>query len=147
MGGLRQAALRYTHRVAISNRRLLSLTDGRLTFRWKDYANGNQVKTMTLEAIEFIRRFLLHVLPSRFVHIRQFGFLANRNRKEKLPLVRSLLPAPTAPADSSNDRDSTTAEPVSQRCPVCKTGRMIFIQVLSAAELADLQVPLVADTS
>ena len=73
---------RYTHRVAISNRRLISMADGRVTFEWKDYADGNQTKTMTLEAVEFIRRFLLHVLPSGFVHIRHFGFLANRNRKE-----------------------------------------------------------------
>ena len=80
---------RYTHRVAISNRRLLSLADGRVTFEWKDYAAGNQTKTMTLDAVEFIRRFLLHVLPSGFVHIRHFGFLANRTRKEKLALCRS----------------------------------------------------------
>jgi len=82
---------RYTHRVAISNRRLLSMEDGRVTFEWKDYAGGSQTKTMTLEAVEFIRRFLLHVLPSSFVHIRNFGFLANRKRKEKLALCRSLL--------------------------------------------------------
>src|SRR4051812_41688015 len=84
---------RYTHRVAISNRRLLAMEDGRVTFEWKDYAAGNQAKTMTLDAVEFIRRFLLHVLPSGFVHIRHFGFLANRKRKEKLALCRSLLGA------------------------------------------------------
>ena len=87
---------RYTHRVAISNRRLLSMEDGRVTFEWKDYAAGNQTKTMTLEAVEFIRRFLLHVLPSGFVHIRHFGFLANRKRKEKLALCRSLLRCPAS---------------------------------------------------
>ena len=70
--------------MAISNRRLISLADGRVTFERKDYATGNQTKTMTLEAVEFIRRFLLHVPPSGFVPIRHFGFLANRNRKEKL---------------------------------------------------------------
>jgi hypothetical protein len=78
--------------VAISNQRLLSLEDGRVTFEWKDYAAGSQTKTMTLDAVEFIRRVLLHVLPSAFVHIRHFGFLANRNRKEELALCRSLLP-------------------------------------------------------
>src|SRR6516164_1508487 len=71
---------RYTHRVAISNRRLLSLEDGRVSFEYKDYAEGNKTKVMTLEATEFIRRFLLHVLPTGFVRIRQFGFLANRTR-------------------------------------------------------------------
>jgi len=69
---------RYTHRVAISNSRLLSLEQGWVTFQWKDYADGNTIKKMTLEAVEFIRRFLLHVLPTGFVHIRHFGFLANR---------------------------------------------------------------------
>ena len=79
---------RYTHRVAISNRRLLSMEDGRVTFEYKDYADGNKTKVMTLEATEFIRRFLLHILPSGFVRIRQFGFLANRARGKKLALCR-----------------------------------------------------------
>ena len=142
---------RYTHRVAISNRRLLSLADGRVTFQWKDYADGNQTKTMTLEAVEFIRRFLLHVLPSGFVHIRHFGFLANRNRKTKLALCRSLLPAKQTTVEtntaSSNKGDSTTAEPVSRRCPVCKTGRLICIQVLMPEVLVCFPAPMVADTS
>src|SRR5260370_3762315 len=80
---------RYTHRVAISNRRLLSMEDGRVTFEWKDYAAGNQTKTMTLEAVEFIRLFLLHVPPSGFVHIRPFGFLASRDLIATLSLRRS----------------------------------------------------------
>ena len=142
---------RYTHRVAISSQRLLSLEDGRVTFEWKDYAAGSQTKTMTLEAVEFIRRFLLHVLPSGFVHIRHFGFLANRNRKAKLALCRSLLPAPhmgTEPsADSTGSRDSTTDELLSRRCPVCETGRLILIQLLTAAACACLPVPMIADTS
>jgi len=142
---------RYTHRVAISNRRLLSLTDGRVTFEWKDYAGGNQTKAMTLEAVEFIRRFLLHVLPSGFVHMRHFGFLANRNRKEKLALCRSLLPARqnaiVASVNSSHDGVTAIEEPVSHRCPVCKAGRLIFIQVLTAAALDCLPAPLIADTS
>jgi Putative transposase/Transposase zinc-binding domain len=142
---------RYTHRVAISNRRLLSLADGRVTFEWKDYAAGNQTKTMTLDAIEFIRRFLLHVLPSGFVHIRHFGFLANRKRKEKLALCRSLLAVPQmvikAGADSPGAVDSTIEERLFRLCPVCKTGRLILIQFLTAAACACLPVPLIADTS
>jgi hypothetical protein len=142
---------RYTHRVAISNRRLLSMADARVTFEWKDYADGNQTKTMTLEAVEFIRRFLLHVLPSGFVHIRHFGFLANRRRKAMLALCRSLLPAPQMVAaevvDAVVDQHSTTEEPAARRCPVCKAGRLIFIQALTAAALACLPPPLAANTS
>jgi hypothetical protein len=140
---------RYTHRVAISNQRLISLADGRVTFEWKDYTDGNQTKTMTLEAVEFIRRFLLHVLPSGFVHRRHFGFLANRNRKEKLALCRSLLAVRTTASVSSTSSscDVTPAEPVTRLCPACKTGRLILIQVLTPAALACLREPLVADTS
>jgi hypothetical protein len=141
---------RYTHRVAISNRRLVSLEDGRVTFEWKDYAAGSQTKTMTLEAVEFIRRFLLHVLPSGFVHIRHFGFLANRKRKEKLALCRSLLGTPQmvveASADPPGSRDSTTEEWF-RRCPVCKTGRLLLIQALTAAACACLPPPMIADSS
>src|SRR5271154_3556938 len=85
---------RYTHRVAISNRRLVAMEEGRGSFEYKDYADGNQRKVMTLEATEFIRRFLLHILPSGFVRIRQFGYLANRARGKKLALCRALLGAP-----------------------------------------------------
>ncbi len=77
---------RYTHRVAISNDRLIALEDGRVRFHWKDYAHGNAQKTMTLDAAEFIRRFLLHVLPTGFMKIRHYGFLANRNRREMVSL-------------------------------------------------------------
>jgi Putative transposase len=141
---------RYTHRVAISNRRLLSLADGRITFEWKDYADGNQIKTMTLEAVEFIRRFLLHVFPAGFVHIRHFGFLANRRRKAKLALCRSLLPAAQevveTSADSTGGCDST-ADEVVRLCPVCKAGRFMFVQVLSIEVLASSLSPTVVDTS
>jgi hypothetical protein len=106
---------------------------------------------MTLDAVEFIRRFLLHVVPSGFVHIRHFGFLANRKRKASPALCRSLLPArqtvAEAGAESSNDCDSTLAEEPSHQCPVCQIGRMIFIQVLTAAALACLPAPMVANTS
>jgi putative transposase len=142
---------RYTHRVAISNRRLLSLEDGRVTFEWKDYANGNQTKMMILEAVEFIRRFLLHVLPSGFVRIRHFGFLANRVRKEKLALCRSLLgaqqPATQTSTDSPGNGDSKIEDHGSNRCPSCTFGRLIFIQVLRAEELLCSPLPILQDTS
>ena len=84
---------RYTHRVAISNQRLLALQDGQVSFRWKDYTHAGQPTTMTLQAAEFIRRFLLHVLPRGFVKIRYFGFLANRDRTDNIQLCRKLLDA------------------------------------------------------
>jgi Putative transposase len=123
---------RYTHRVAISNSRILSVADGKATFLWKDYADGNQTKTMTLDAVEFIRRFLLHILPAGFVRIRQFGFLANRARREKLALCRALLGAPPAPAKAAvaDGRDGKTDE---KRCPVCQTGHMILIRIFPTA--------------
>src|SRR5271168_1293541 len=95
---------RYTHRVAISNRRLLSMENGCVTFGYKDYADSNKSKVMTLEATEFIRRFLLHILPRGFVRIRQFGFLANRARGKKLAHCRALLGAvlPTKPSVLDN---------------------------------------------
>jgi hypothetical protein len=103
------------------------------------------------EALEFIRRFLLHVLPSGFVHIRHSGFLANRKRKEKLALCRALLSDPRmltgAGADSPRNRNSIPDEQLSRRCPVCKTGHLIVIQVLTAAACACLPTPLIADTS
>jgi hypothetical protein len=85
---------RYTHRIAISNHRILSFIDDKVTFTWRDYADGNRKKVMTLEAMEFLRRFLLHVLPDRFVRIRYFGFLANRHRKTNIELARELVGTP-----------------------------------------------------
>jgi hypothetical protein len=116
----------------------------------RDYAHGHQSQAMTLEAVEFIRRFLLHVLPSGLVRIRHFGFLANGKRKQKLALCRSWLPGrPTTAewdATSPNDRDSRSQEPESQRCPLCKIGRLISIEVLAEA-LAHWPAPVIADTS
>ena len=82
---------RYTHRVAISNNRLLDIDHGQVSFHWKDYRDGDRQKTMTLEADEFIRRFLLHVLPDGFQRIRHYGFLGHRYRQAKLALCRQLL--------------------------------------------------------
>lgn len=129
---------RYTHRVAIANRRLLSMEDGRVTFEWKDYAAGNQTKTMTLDAVEFIRRFLLHVLPDGFVRIRHFGFLANRVRKEKLERCRALLTATPVLTDNPiiAYRNGKAEEEERTRCPACKTGKMISIEIVQPACLA-----------
>lgn len=128
---------RYTHRVAISNRRLVSLEDGKVSFQWKDYADGSQTKTMTLDAIEFIRRFLLHVPPAGFVRIRHYGFLANRVRREKLAQCRSLL-ATCSPCEEPGICRPTAAEPQldSHRCPVCGIGKMALISFVAAEPAA-----------
>ena len=116
---------RYTHRVAISNHRLVAFQDDRVTFRWKDYAHGNKKKKMTLSSQEFLRRFLLHVLPRGFVRIRFFGFLANRCRATLLPNCRLLLlnnPKPHITAVSN----SSPAQTAIFRCPVCASPMIIL---------------------
>jgi hypothetical protein len=131
---------RYTHRVAISNERLLDLEDGQVRFRYTDYraASAPEVKTMTLPAMEFIRRFLLHVLPAGFHRIRYYGFLGNRVRREKLALCRHLLhmpaPGPTDERLATNYRDRCELlTGVSLRaCPVCAEGQMRVIEQLVA---------------
>jgi Putative transposase len=127
---------RYTHRVAISNNRLLDIAEGKVTFLYKDYRHDAQQKTMTLKADEFIRRFLLHVLPAGFQRIRYYGFLANRYREQKLTCCRELLnmPAPEPPAleTSKNYREryeELTGSSLWQ-CPVCRRGRMLVIAIL-----------------
>jgi Putative transposase len=120
---------RYTHRVAISSGRLLSMENDRVTFAYKDYADGNKSKVMTLEATEFIRRFLLHILPGGFVRIRQFGFLANRARGKRLALCRALLGA--APPDNGRKAEEQDGKP----CPACKIGRMVLIGIVPSARL------------
>ena len=123
---------RYTHRVAISNNRLLSIHDGKVRFRWKDCRNGNRQKTMTLEGGEFIRRFLIHVLPDGFHRIRYFGFLANAHRAEKLARCRELLgmapaePTPEPLPDYRVRYEALTGQSL-HRCPNCHTGIMIVI--------------------
>jgi hypothetical protein len=105
---------RYTHRVAISNHRLIALEDGKVTFRWKDYAHGGKKRKMTLAAEEFIRRFLLHVLPKGLVRIRYYGWMANRCRHERAARCRALLaveaPALAPPTAKASPR---------RRCPQC----------------------------
>jgi len=124
---------RYTHRVAISNDRLLDINDGKVQFRWKDYRDSNRHKTMTLDADEFIRRFLLHVLPDGFQRIRYYGFLANRYRAEKLTLCRQFMqmPPPTVNREANKDyRDRYEAlTGISLKtCPLCRCGTMVVIE-------------------
>ena len=129
---------RYTHRVAISNNRLVSLEDGRVAFLWKDYQHGAAKRVMNLDAEEFIRRFLLHVLPEGFQHIRSYGFLANRYRETKLTLCRELLGTPAPACDEPREKldyrdryESLTG--VSLRdCPVCRRGHMVCIESFPA---------------
>jgi len=105
---------RYTHRVAISNHRLLAMEDGKVTFRWKDYAHGGKQRKMTLTADEFLRRFLLHVLPKGFARIRHYGWMANRRRRERAILCRQLLGQNTVTEASTSSGDA-----FARKCPVC----------------------------
>jgi hypothetical protein len=141
---------RYTHRVAISNERLVSHTDGVVRFRWRDYADGDRVKIMTLAAEEFIRRFLLHVVPGGFVRIRHFGFLANRTRRAKLARCRALLAQPPAPAASVIESVAALMRRLTgidiDRCPVCQQGQRHVTQILAPTSPPTRGVPVV-DTS
>ena len=127
---------RYTHRVALSNNRLVSFNDTDVRFRYKDYAHGNRRKVMTLAATEFIRRFLLHVLPSGFMRIRHYGILANRAKREKLAAARIALdyqPAPQPPEPESVAAFWLRVACLDiHQCPHCKAGRMIVIGPISA---------------
>jgi uncharacterized protein (DUF983 family) len=128
---------RYTHRVAISNDRRVRLEDGQVTFRWKDYRAGNKQKLMTLDAGEFIRRYLLHVLPRGFVRIRHFGWLANAQREQKLALCRKLLgvePAEQQQQASADALETSSASLMAASftiCPACGEGRMTVIEAIS----------------
>jgi len=130
-----QYLARYTHRVAISNGRLQSLENGRVSFRWRDSKAGNQIKTMTLDAVEFIRRFLLHILPTGFVKIRHFGFLASRNRAAALALCRQHLQASPHPAAAILAPEQPGPPVAEHRCPVCHSGVLRTIEWLSAEQL------------
>jgi len=122
---------RYTHRVAISNNRLVSIDGDRVCFRWKDYRDGSRQKIMSLPGDEFIRRFLIHVLPDGFRRIRYFGFLSNSHRARKLALCRELLRmAPAAaskPPVDYRDRYEALAGASPHHCPHCLTGTMVVI--------------------
>ena len=133
---------RYTHRVAISNSRLISLDDGQVSFRWRNYRN-DQISVMTIGAVEFLRRFLQHVLPPGFVKIRHFGWLANRCRKDKLAHCRRLLSVAAIPTSSVD-------EPTTQHtCPVCLIGFLRIVGSLAAAGLSQTTTsqPIPLDSS
>jgi hypothetical protein len=127
----------YTHRIAISNNRLLDLTNGVVRFRYKDYRHRGRKRTIELRAVEFVRRFLLHVLPPRFVRIRRYGILSNCHREEMLSLCRCLLAPESAPQDKRSEpelseleapqRSESSAVTPTRICPVCGAARLIVI--------------------
>ena len=134
---------RYTHRVAISNHRLVSSANQNVTFRWRDSADNNQHKLMTLSLDEFLRRFLLHLLPKGFVRIRNFGFLANRRRSTLLPLCRQLLGA----VPQTDPGTSATKQPRPLwLCPKCG-GPMLVIERFTAAQIQLRSPPHPVDTA
>jgi predicted Zn-ribbon and HTH transcriptional regulator len=129
---------RYTHRIAISNNRLIELKDGQLTFTYKDYKHEQRPKVMTLSADEFLRRFLLHVLPDGFQRIRHYGLLGNRHRAENLARCRELLGVSAPMSEPQGDyrerhRQLTGEDPL--RCPQCRVGQMLRVAVLPAQVL------------
>ncbi len=125
---------RYTHRVAISNNRIVSIKNGKVAFTYRDRQRNDQIETMALDADEFIRRFLLHALPKRFMKIRYFGFLANTNKKKCVPLLRKLID----PSAQLPDKTSETVQEMMLRltgdditcCPQCQKGRMVKVRTL-----------------
>ena len=150
-----QYLARYTHRVAISNHRLVALEGGQVTFRYKDYQRGHRLRTLTLDAVEFLRRLMLHVPPHGFHRLRHFGFLANRMRQEKLVQCRALLGQALRPllraeaVDLDRQPSAVAATEPGAVCPVCQHGRMQLVQTLYRQPAAwDLAVPMPAlDTS
>lgn len=140
---------RYTHRVAISNRRLKAMQNGRVHFEFKDYADEMKRKPTSLTPLEFIRRFLTHVVPNGFVRIRHYGFLANRHRHEKLAKCRKLLGVLVQQQDD-HERDnkegdwSPTDDSHFRVCPSCKEGVMIIIEMIYAGyvHLAPVEIPV-----
>jgi hypothetical protein len=155
-GGVEQSLkylARYTYRVAISNERIESLEDGQVTFRYKDYAHGHRQRRMTLTAHEFLRRFMLHVLPRGFVRIRSFGFLANRVRDKQLVLCRQLLGVTLPAAATSSGEPASLAIPDddSLRCPHCGLGVMKLVSRTSRPRVSHLVAstyqPLLFDSS
>ena len=144
---------RYTHRVAISNNRLLAIDNGSITFRWKDYRHHNQRKTMTLPADEFLRRFLLHVLPDGFQRIRYYRFLGNRNREEKLARCRQLLgmaaaqPETPCSLEDYRDRYERLTGCSLRECPSCSHGRMVLVETLAPTlgRLTPHEIPFISE--
>ena len=135
---------RYTHRVAISNHRLISFADGQVTFRWRDSAHNNEQKLLTVSLDEFLRRFLLHVLPKGFVRIRNFGFLANRRRATLLPLCFQSLGAAKEPEAEPGVSSASDSHEL-WRCPECG-GPMVVVEKLTALQI-QLRSPPLATTA
>ena len=136
MGGPEQVLRylgRYTHRIAISNHRLLAFDGEHVTFRWKDYAHGGKQRTMKLSAQKFLRRFFLHVLPKSFVRIRHYGLLANRFRNQNLARARQLLAASQPPSVQTTEQENSQHQPL-WRCPRCG-GAMCVARRLTALEI------------
>jgi len=137
---------RYTHRVAIGNSRLeqLDLQNGTVTFRYKDYAHGSQIRSMTLPLVEFVRRFCLHILPPRFVKIRSYGLLSNRERSTRIAQVRALLAQGSALSEPVSQEMFTLKpiEPPPLVCPYCGQAALILIGVVQRPK-----APLRWDTS
>ena len=147
---------RYTHRIAISNSRLLAVTETEVAFSWKDYAHGNRIRRMELDPREFIRRFLLHVLPHGFVRIRRYGLLANCRREGALARCRELLgteapPLPGARTPTREDAGAETAEPElgsrQKHCTACRLGLMRIVEILRPLACAAAAEPPSLDSS
>ena len=136
---------RYTHRVAISNRRLVELCDGRVSFRYKDYSDDQQSKTLSLSSSEFIRRFLMHTLPSGFVRIRYYGFLANRHRNERLEKCQDLLGVTSVPTPTIQETqtpvETSDRAPSPKTCPVCRRQSLAIIDIVPPARPLPLRRP------
>ena len=154
-GGAKQCLkylARYTNRIAISNGRLQKLEEGKVTFAYKDYSRDGRQRSLTLNAVEFIRRFLLHVVPSGFQRIRHYGFLANRVREERVRVCRQLLGQHERCDEEDTDvcdADAAGKEPAETVCPICKTGRMVGFMAVERllCALEDLLDPPITDTS
>jgi hypothetical protein len=131
---------RYTHRVAISNRRILAVDESGVTFRWRDRTNSNRERTMKLDGVEFLRRFLQHVLPRGFTRLRHYGLLGNRKRATKLAVCRLALGAPM-PASKTSGSDLLSVAAADGRCPACRTGTLV------RRPWSALRTPEVVDTS
>ena len=141
---------RYTHRVAISNQRLQSIDNGQVSFSYKDYRHQQRQRTLTLAATEFIRRFMMHVLPHGFVRIRYFGFLANTHRKVQLGKIRELLGAPqpaSTEEELDNEQQDMAAALQAQRCPRCKVGLLWPSEISARPRLSEIiNFPLLVPT-
>lgn len=139
----------YTHRTAITNHRLLSHRHGQVTFSYKDYADGNCTKLLTLPALQFLRRFAFHILPPRFVRIRHYGFLANAGRKKSLAQCRSLLANSEVPASCPPETTAPAPDPGPFRCPECGSANMEVRDITRRRFIAPLtlRTPALWDTS